>query len=144
LAFRVAAPNRVRAVAIVLVAMGLVLLDESGFQGLLAWLGGLLFCIGVGFVDGLGEGRLGHRQLGVILFLVGLAAATWSLVVILLTRFFLETGVSPLLFFLLIGGVGALLAGARLRRPSLRFAWPRTVLSRVRAATSSPRDRAAA
>jgi hypothetical protein len=151
LALRVAFPNRVRAVAIVLLAAGGFLLDESGFHGLLASLGGLLFCVGVGFVDGLDEGRLGRRQLGVVLLLLGLAAATWSLVVILLTRFFLESGVSPLLFILMIGGVGALLAGARLRRSSSGgLTWPRTVLAWVRGAgssahsTRSTRHRAAA
>jgi hypothetical protein len=138
LAFRVAFPNRLRAVTIVLLAAGIFLLDESGFHGLLASLGGLLFCVGVGFVDGLDEGRLGRRQLGVVLLLVGLAAATWSLVVILLTQFFLESGVPPVLFFFLIGGMGALLAGVRLRRRSGGgLTWPRTVLAWVRGAGSS-------
>jgi hypothetical protein len=151
LALRVAAPNRVRAVAIALLAAGIFLLDESGFHGLPASLGVLLFCMGVGFVDGLDEGRVGRRQLGVVLFLVGLAAATWSLVVILLTRFFLEVDVSPLLFLLLIGGVGAILGGFGLRKPSGHgLTWPRAVLAWVRGAgssahsTRSTRNRAAA
>jgi hypothetical protein len=145
LAFRVALPDRTRAIAVILLVAGIALLDESGFHGPLAWIGGLVFCVGVGFIDGLEEGRLGGRQAGVVLFLVGLAAAAWSLVVIFLTHFFLEEGVPPLLYGLLVGGVAALLAGVRMRWPaSSSVTWPRTVLARFRAGVGSHRDRAAA
>lgn len=124
---------------------GIALLDESGFHGPVAWIGGLVFCFGVGFIDGLEEGRLGGRQAGVVLFLVGLAAVAWSLVVIFLTHFFLEEGVPPILFGLLVGGVAAFLAGVRMRWPATTsVAWPRAVFARFRAGVGSQRDRAAA
>jgi hypothetical protein len=145
LAFRVALPDRTRAITVILLVAGIAFLDESGFHGPLAWIGALLFCLGVGFIDGLEEGRLGGRQAGVVLFLVGLASVAWSLVVIFLTHYFLEEGVPPLLFGLLVGGVVAVLAGIRLRWPASSTAtWPRAVLARFRAGAGSQRDRAAA
>jgi hypothetical protein len=145
LAFRVALPDRIRAIAVILLVAGIALLDESSLHGPLAWIGGLLFCVGVGFVDGLEEGRLGGRQAGVVLFLVGLAGMAWSLVVIFLTHYFLEEGVPTLLFALLVGGVVAVLAGMWMRWPASSSAtWPRTVLARFRAGSGSHRDRAAA
>ena len=133
MALRVAMPNRVRAVAAICLAAGLALLEESGAQGVLGWTGGLVFSFGVAFLDGLDEGRVGARQWGMVLFLVGVGAAGWALTVIFMTRFFLPQEQSPFFYVVLTGGVAFLLAGVRMRRPDLEsISWPRSILSRVR------------
>jgi hypothetical protein len=135
-AFRVAVPERVRTVAIVCLAVGVVLLDEFSVQGLGAWLGAGLFSAGTALFDGLDEGRLGSRQVGMVALLLGLAAATWAALVIVLTSAFLEASVSPLLFVLLTVGLAAVAAGAMLRRMrpgrARHWQWPRLALGRVR------------
>jgi hypothetical protein len=135
-ALRVAVPERVRAAAIVCLALGVVLLDESSAQGWGAWLSAALFSSGVALFDGVDEGRLGGRQVGMIALLLGLAAASWSALVIVLTSAFLEASVSPVLFVLLAVGLAAMAAGATLRklRPggTRHWQWPRLALGRVR------------
>jgi hypothetical protein len=135
-ALRVVVPERVRTAAIVCLALGVVLLDESSAQGWGAWFSAALFSTGAALFDGLDEGRLGARQVGMIALLLGLAAATWSALVIVLTSAFLETSVSPLLFVLLAVALAAMAAGAMLRkmRPgrTRHWQWPRLALGRVR------------
>jgi hypothetical protein len=144
MALRVAIPNRVRAVAAICLAAGIALLDESGARGVLGWTGGLVFALGVAFLDALDEGRVGARQWGMVLFLVGLGAAGWALTVIFLTRFFLPETSSGFFYVVLTAGVTAAFVGVRLRQVGMEMvAWPRVVVTRLRRATVS-RDAAQA
>jgi hypothetical protein len=136
LAFRVVVPERVRAAAIVCLVAGVTLLDESSAQGWVAWLGAGLFSTGAALFEGIDEGRLGGRQVGMVALLLGLAATTWAGLVIVLTYAFLEEPVSPFLFALLTVGLVAVAAGGILRRlgsgRSRRWLWPRLAMGRVR------------
>ena len=139
MALRVVIPNRVRIAAVICTAVGVALLDESGAAGPLGWSGAALFCLGVALFEALDEGRLGSRQGGMILLLLGLGAATWGLMVILLTRFFLTDDPSFLPYLLFSGGLVAVTAGVRLRRGAARLlVWPRAraMAHRVRAAVA--------
>jgi len=116
MAMRIEEPDRLRAAMAASYAFGLLLIDGSGATGLPAWSGVVLFCVGTALLDGLGEGKVGWRQAGVLLFLAGIATATWALLVIFLTLVFLEQQVSAGLFLLLGFGVALLVGGVMLRR----------------------------
>lgn len=136
MALRVVVPERVRTAAIAFSAAGVLLLDESSVQGWWAWLGAGMISIGAALFDGIDEGRLGGRQVGMIALLLGLATGTWAALVIVLTYAFLEAPVSPLLYAMLAAGIAAVAAGGVLRRVgaggSRRWQWPRLALGRVR------------
>jgi hypothetical protein len=142
-ALRVAVPERIRAVAIACVAAGIALLEESAVQGWVAWVGSGLFSVGVALFDGLGEGRLGGRQAGMVMLLMGLAGATWASLVIILTRVFLETPVSPALYAVLALSLTSLGLGAMLRRMAGTGRWPRLGLAREGRSSATARSRAA-
>ncbi len=146
-ALRVAVPERVRAVAIGCLVAGLFLLDESSAQGWLAWSAAGFFSIGAALYDSLGDGRVGARQVGMILLLLGMAACTWALLVILLTSVFLETSLAAILFVVLGVGLVMLISGLWLRGRAgsgMRWEWPRLVMARVRSQPLSERRSRAA
>ena len=128
--------------AISCVAVGIALLDESAAHGWVAWVGSGLFSVGVALYDGLSEGRVGPRQAGMVLLLLGLAGASWSVLVILLTVAFLEAPVSHLLYAALGGSLVALAAGFALRRGAVR--WRNIAFARARNAQLAAARRHAA
>lgn len=130
MALRVAVPERIRAVAISCVAVGIALLDESAAHGWLAWVGSGLFSVGVALYDGLSEGRMGPRQAGMVLLLLGLAGASWSVLVIFLTIAFLEAPVSHLLYAALALSLVSVAGGFALRRGGGR--WRNLAFARAR------------
>lgn len=130
MALRVVVPERIRAVAITCVVAGIALLDASAAHGWLAWVGSGLFSVGVALFDGLSEGRIGPRQAGMVLLLLGLAGAGWAGLVIFLTVVFLEAPVSHLLYAALTLSVVAVVGGFALRRDGGR--WGSLALARAR------------
>lgn len=84
MAFRVIEPTRLRGAAILAAVAG-VLLVVAGVAGRPIAVGGaiLLAAAGAAF-DGLGEGRLGLRQVGVFLAALGSGLGIWALLVVVL------------------------------------------------------------
>jgi hypothetical protein len=130
-ALRVAAPERIRAVAITSAVAGIALLEGSAAHGWLAWVGSGLFSVGVALFDGLSEGRVGPRQAGMVLLLLGLAGTGWAGLVIFLTVAFLESPISHLLYAALTLSLVAVAGGFALRRGGGR--WGSLAFARTRA-----------
>jgi hypothetical protein len=144
-ALRVAVPERLRTAGIVCLVAGLTFLDESAVQGWVAWVGVFLLSTGAALFDGLDEGRLGGRQVGMIVLLLGLAAGTWATLVIVLTRLFLEAPVPTSLFVLLGAAVLAVVGGVFLRRlhPGRGSGWQWLRLAAGKIEALAAKDRAA-
>jgi hypothetical protein len=136
MALRIEEPDRLRAATVASLAFGVLLVDESGIGGSLAWIGIAAFCLGTALLDGLGEGRVGSRQAGILLIMAGVAATTWAVVVVLLMHYFLEEAASPALYVLLVGGVALLVGGGMLRRlppgEAVLSTWTRALRASVR------------
>lgn len=142
---RVAVPERLRTAGIVCLVAGLAFLDESAVQGWVAWVGVFLLSTGVALFDGIDEGRLGGRQVGMITLLLGLAAGTWAALVIVLTHLFLEAPVPSGLFVLLGAAVLAVVGGVFLRRlgPGRGGGWQWLRLAAGKIEAMAAKDRAA-
>ncbi|HEX2032086.1 MAG TPA: hypothetical protein VHL78_11930 [Actinomycetota bacterium] len=114
MAFRVIEPTRLRGAAILAAVAG-VLLIVAGVAGRPIALGGAVLVAAAGAAfDGLGERRIGLRQVGVFLAALGSGLGIWALLVLALMMLLGLAPVPAMVYLLLAAALASVAGGVAL------------------------------